>query len=91
MFSTVASGTLPDELVPVIQEWNHKGISFFLVAGNYGTDHGILANEGDTLYGTMRRPVAAGAIPIRDVNINHLADVARAVQTAINDGKQAEI
>ena len=86
VLSTYASGALPDAFTPLISEFSKRATPVFVVAGNYGSDHGIQTID----YRTQVGPIKAGATLLRDVNVKHLPDVAQAVQSAINQGLTGE-
>lgn len=77
-----ANGAVPDTVAPIIRETTERGVPVFVIAGNYGTDHGVL----EIRYDSQRQAAEAGAVLIRDVNVNNLGDVAQSAQAYVNQG-----
>lgn len=81
-----ATGGTPESLNPYIQEYTDKGIPVFLLSNNPGDDHGIR----EITYGVQAEAAEAGAISLKDVNINSLQQVVRAIQDAAKAGLEGE-
>ncbi len=77
-----ASGTSPTVLDPLIKKYVDNGISVFLLSNNPGDEKGI----EKLAYAANLGSVQAGAIPLRDVNVNQRLDVISTIQHAINEG-----
>lgn len=77
------SGTTPSSLNPFIHDLTEKDIPVFILANNPLTPHGIR----EIRYETQAEAVEAGAIPLRNVNINNRLDVYIYIQEQINAGK----
>jgi len=77
-----ATGGTPETLNPFIKEYIEKGIPVFLLSTNYASDKGIQKVE----YGPNVEAARTGAIPLRDVNSNHVLEVVAAIQEASRQG-----
>lgn len=77
-----ASGTTPETLNPFIEEFVGKDIPVFLLSRNYARETGIQK----ITYGAQAEAVKAGAIPLKDVNVNGTLRVVDAIQKAASEG-----
>ncbi len=77
-----ATGGPPEAMVPFIKDSVQKGVPVFLLSTNYARDTGIQQLS----YGPQQLAAEAGAIPLRDVNVDRTLDVVAAVQAAANKG-----
>lgn len=80
------SGTTPEVLNPLIKDYVDKGGCVFLLSNNPGENRGILQLK----YEPQVLAVEAGAVPLRDVNVNNRQAVSESIQDAINQGKTGE-
>ncbi|MBI4079589.1 MAG: hypothetical protein HY429_04855 [Candidatus Levybacteria bacterium] len=78
-----ATGTVPSILDPLIKECVDGGGSAFLLSNNPGDEKGITKLAYEANMGA----VGAGAIPLRDVNVNNRIEVLKTIQEAISQGK----
>lgn len=81
-----ATGTTPNVLNPHIKALTEKGIPVFILSKNPANEHGIRKIK----YQVQQDAVEAGAIPLRDPNVNNDVEVLTSIQQAINDGKTGE-
>lgn len=81
-----ATGTVHQELLPLVKEATDSGISVFIISSNRGEEHGIRSLK----YEPHVKAVEAGAIPLKDVNIKKGQEVLEAIQEQINHGKIGE-
>lgn len=79
---TSATGSTPQILNPIIRELTEKKIPVFLLSNNPGLETGIQK----ITYEPQLDAVNAGAVPLRDVNVNRTLDVVNAIQQQIKEG-----
>ena len=81
-----ASGATPDRLNPWIKRIVKRGVPVFIVSDNVGENHGIQRLK----YATQTAPVEAGATPLRNANVNHLAEVIYVIRQAVHARKEGK-
>lgn len=81
---TFANGGAPDRLAPFIKSQTQKGVPVFLLASNFGTDHGIIRRWDQTQVNLAK----AGAIEIEKINVNNQQELLKAIQEEISHGKK---
>lgn len=83
---TYNTGATDEELIPFIKKCKDHGINIFLLSDNPANDFGIQTIK----YETTQKAIEAGAIPLRNPNVNNQWDVQREIQRLINQGKIGE-
>lgn len=78
-----ATGTVNESLLPLVRETTERGVSVFILSDNPADSKGIQKLK----YEPHVEAVAAGAIPLKDVNINQGMEVLEAIQEEIDLGK----
>ena len=77
---SMATGAMPDKLLPAIEQRIKEGVAVFVLSDNAGDGHGILKvnyEAGKCIYD-------AGAVPLEKVNIMDHIEVKAAIQQAID-------
>jgi len=77
-----ASGSIPRILNPYITKTVERGVPAFVLSDNKANDTG----PQEIKYIGQKESVESGATILKDVNINHIVDVAVSIQGAIDEG-----
>jgi L-asparaginase/Glu-tRNA(Gln) amidotransferase subunit D len=78
-----ATGTTPTVLNPAIKRTVEKDVPVFILSDNKGENRG----PQRLVYETQVKAVSAGATPLRDVNVNHIAEVIARIKEGAQLGK----